>query len=566
MLKNTYFWLFTLASMVYVLGLDITVMDVDSAQYASISREMAETGNYLQVQHRGMDYLDKPPLLFWVNALLFSIFGVADWVFKLGSFLFTILGVYSTFRLGKILYNAETGRLAALLLYTCQAFFLFNNDVRTDTMLTSAVVFAIWQMTEWLHNRKWKWLIGGAVGIALAMLAKGPVGLMVPVLALGSYILGRKSWKDLYRWQYLVLVLIVAVLLSPMLYGLYQQFDAQPEKTTLMVSPDGLREEKGVSGLKFYLWTQSFGRITGENVWEDTSGPFFFVHNFLWSYLPWAFLFIFAFFTRIRQAFLDLIWAGRVPEMLTSMGFLLPFIILSMSSYKLPHYIFVLYPLASILTAWWWNEKVFGKNKQHPWLVMSMIFQTLIAVASGILVFFIQFRFFPGTPVWITILTIVGFAAGLYALITFRRSRLHLIIGAALISITLNLTMNAHFYPSIMLYQAGNQVADYVNKRQIDPEELFFFNTFSYSLGYYVQHSILVGTYDVLNDRLDKGESAYLLTTEEHLDQLRSDFNLGTIQEFNTFKVTRLSMKVLMPDQRKNNFEKFYLVQIKARK
>ena len=185
MLKNTYFWLFTLASMVYVLGLDITVMDVDSAQYASISREMAETGNYLQVQHRGMDYLDKPPLLFWVNALLFSIFGVADWVFKLGSFLFTILGVYSTFRLGKILYNAETGRLAALLLYTCQAFFLFNNDVRTDTMLTSAVVFAIWQMTEWLHNRKWKWLIGGAVGIALAMLAKGPVGLMVPVLAFG---------------------------------------------------------------------------------------------------------------------------------------------------------------------------------------------------------------------------------------------------------------------------------------------------------------------------------------------------------------------------------------------
>lgn len=562
MLKHTYFWLFLLATLVYIPGLHITVMDVDSAQYASISHEMAESGNYLQVQHRGEDYLDKPPLLFWVNALFFQLFGISDWAFKIGSFLFTILGVYSTYRVGKLLYNAKTGRLAALLLYTCQAFFLFNNDVRTDTILTAAVIFAIWQMLEWLHNKRWIWLLGGALGIALAMLAKGPVGLMVPVLALGSYIMGRKSWKDLYRWQYLVLVLIVVVLLSPMLYGLYDQFDAHPEKTTLMVSPDGLRFEKGVSGLRFYLWTQSFGRITGENVWKDTSGPFFFVHNFLWSYLPWAFMFVFALFTRLRQAFYDLIWAGRVPELLTPMGFLLPFIILSLSTYKLPHYIFILYPLASILVAWWWNEKVFGDNRQHPWLVMSLIFQAMIAVASGILIYFIQFRFFPDTPLWISVSTAIVFIAGIFFLIRYKKSRLNLIIGSVGVSLAINFTMNTRFYPGIMQYQAGNQVADYVNNQNINPDKLFFYNTFSFSLGFYLQHTVATASNEFILSKLGAGEDLYLLVTDEFIPELNAKYEFEQIEMFNSFKVTRLSAQVLFPEDRVHNFETYYLLHL----
>ncbi len=566
MLKSTYFWLFILATLVYIFGLPVTVMDVDSAQYASISREMAETGNYLQVQHRGMDYLDKPPLLFWLNALIFNIFGVHNWSFKLASLLFTMLGAYSTFRLGKLLYNTQTGLLAALLLYTCQAFFLFNNDVRTDTVLTGAVIFSIWQIAEWLHQRKWKWLIGGALGIALAMLAKGPIGLMVPVLAIFAYIIGRKSWKDLYRWQYLVLIGIVVLLLSPMLYGLYQQFDAHPEKTTLMVTPDGLSEEKGVSGVKFYLWTQSFGRITGENVWKNSSGPFFFVHNFLWSYLPWAFLFIFALFTRLRQAFFDLIWAGRTPELLTSMGFLLPFFILSLSSYKLPHYIFVLYPLASILVAWWWNEKVFGKHQQRPWLVMSTIFQLMIALASAILMYFILFRFFPGSPFWLIALASGLCITGLVFILRSSKSRLSIIIGSVIISLSVNLVLNLRFYPEITRYQAGNQVADYLKTQPIDKQQFYFYNTFSYSLGFYLETTVQTIDNPKIREKLTQGQSPVLLAGPNDLPLLEKEFEISVEKTFNTLKVTRLNAQVLFPDSRPDHFEDFHLVRVKGNK
>ena len=60
----------------YIIGmLMIDLMEVDTMQYGSIAWEMLDSGNFLQVQHRQLDYLDKPPLLFWLSSLSFSIFG-----------------------------------------------------------------------------------------------------------------------------------------------------------------------------------------------------------------------------------------------------------------------------------------------------------------------------------------------------------------------------------------------------------------------------------------------------------------------------------------------------------
>ena len=68
------------ACLVCIVGmLGIPLIDIDAAQYASMSREMASTGNYLQLYDLGADYLDKPPLLFWLSSLSIQLFGVHDW-------------------------------------------------------------------------------------------------------------------------------------------------------------------------------------------------------------------------------------------------------------------------------------------------------------------------------------------------------------------------------------------------------------------------------------------------------------------------------------------------------
>ncbi|MBK9732224.1 MAG: glycosyltransferase family 39 protein [Chitinophagaceae bacterium] len=323
--------IFLAATIVYVIGLFINVMEVDAAQYASISREMLENGSFLQVLHRGQNYLDKPPLLFWLSAFSFKLFGVSNVAFKLPTFLFTLFGVYSTYRIGILLYNKTTGIVAAIILYTCQAFFLFNNDVRTDALLTANVAFACWQLLEFSNSKKWSNLLLGFAGVALAMMAKGPIGAVVPAAALFSHFAYRCELKKLLWWQWYAGILFALLLMLPMLYGLQQQY--------------------GNAGPLFFFWTQSFGRITGENVWHNDTGPFFFVHNFGWSFLPWTLLAVFALLFLIFQFIKNRFSTTAIPEAFSLGGFVLPFIALSLSHYKLPHYIFVVYPLCAVMTA-----------------------------------------------------------------------------------------------------------------------------------------------------------------------------------------------------------------------
>ena len=233
-----YWILFALISFVHLLGMAlIDIMDVDAAQYASMSREMLETGNYLQLFNRGVEYLDKPPFLFWVSTLGFKLFGISNFTYKLPSFLFVLIGILSTYKLGNLLYNKQTGLLASLILYSSQAYFLFVHDVRTDTILANVVILAVWQLYVFIGDRSLKALLTGSIAVGIAMLEKGPIGVMVPVLALGSQIIYARDWKVIWRWEWLLGVVTVLIVLAPMCYGLYQQF--------------------GMHGLEFYFWTQS---------------------------------------------------------------------------------------------------------------------------------------------------------------------------------------------------------------------------------------------------------------------------------------------------------------------
>ena len=89
--KNT-FWLLLAAILgVQLVGVFcIPLMDIDAAQYASISREMLERNSFLQIYDLGKDYLDKPPMLFWLSALSMKIFGISDWAYRLPSFIFLL--------------------------------------------------------------------------------------------------------------------------------------------------------------------------------------------------------------------------------------------------------------------------------------------------------------------------------------------------------------------------------------------------------------------------------------------------------------------------------------------
>ncbi|MEO0641018.1 MAG: glycosyltransferase family 39 protein, partial [Bacteroidota bacterium] len=261
----------------------IEIMEVDAAQYASISLEMMESGSFLEVYHRGDDYLDKPPLLFWLSALSFQIFGINEIAYKLPSILVLMLGLYALFRFTRTWYDKETALLATVILGFTQAFFLITNDVRTDGLLTGWVIFAVWQLSSFIRSGNWGNLILGSLGVGLAMMTKGPIGIILPGAAIGADLLLKRQWKVIFHPQWLVFLLIVGVSLIPMCIGLYQQFDLHPEKEVY-----GL---EGPSGLEFFFWTQSFGRITGDIYWDNGAPSYYFFLTMLWDFQPWVLFF-----------------------------------------------------------------------------------------------------------------------------------------------------------------------------------------------------------------------------------------------------------------------------------
>ena len=128
--KNT-FWLLLIAILgVHLVGvLSIPLMDIDAAQYASISREMLERNSFLYIFDLGKDYLDKPPMIFWLSALSMKFFGISDWAYRVPSFIFLMLALYATFKFAQLKYNQRVAYLAVLILASCQAFFLISHDV-----------------------------------------------------------------------------------------------------------------------------------------------------------------------------------------------------------------------------------------------------------------------------------------------------------------------------------------------------------------------------------------------------------------------------------------------------
>jgi 4-amino-4-deoxy-L-arabinose transferase-like glycosyltransferase len=469
--RNPWVWLGLGLIAVCVRGLFLDVMDVDASQYASISMEMLQTGNWLQVHHRHADYLDKPPLLFWSSALSFALFGLHNWAYKLPSFLGAVAGVYATYRFCLLFYPKETARLAAFLLASSIGVFLICNDVRTDTLLMGMTACAVWQLAA-LYDSGRPSLSGvllAGLFIGLAMLAKGPIGLIVPVFAVGTHLLLRRDWRRLLYARWLLVLLVVAVVLAPMCWGLYQQFDLHPEKT--------VNGRTGVSGLYFYFWEQSFGRITGENVWKNDTSAFYFVHVYLWAFLPWPLLLIGA----VAQRFGALVQQKfRLPsgdEAFSIGAFALAFVALSLSRYKLPHYIFVTLPWAAVLTARWLA------TKSARWQTYGIgIVLVVLAAASALLLGFV----FPTANVlkW-------GIAVGLFgtaAVLLWKTSAGQpdrLVQGGVLAFLGTAFVLNFHFYPNLLPFQSTAAAPRYARQNGIPAESMAFFNRHGHALDFY---------------------------------------------------------------------------------
>ena len=525
--------LFIVILVIYIHNLFIDIMNIDAAQYAGISLEMATSNSYLEVKAFGNDYLDKPPLLFWLSSLSIKLLGGTNFAYKLPSFLFLLASLFAVYKYAILYYSEKIAKNAALILATTQAYFLITNDVRTDSLLTSCTIISIWLFSEYFEKRKFKNFLWGSVFIGLGMLAKGPIAAIAILLPIGINLIYQQKWRDVFNFRWFLTLLIVGIVLFPMSYGLYTQFDAHPEK--------------GKSGLYFYYWLQSFGRITGENVWNNGLPWHFFLGSSVWDLFPWAVPLYIALILKISAVFNS---KTKMPEITTLVGFISIFGMLSLSKYKLPHYIFVTFPFAAILLSNYLSNLELKTWKR--WKIMYYIFGLLIVVVFIIY----QFLFFTTFNIWVLISIIIQ----LIILFYFRKTRIQSISELLILVVTLNFFLSFVFYPKLLSYQADSCAAKWASTT-IKNEEVFLYDKNSHAFNFYSKNSFtkVVNATQVKNMK----KPFWLYIRAEDFAQLK-DSNIKIIEKktFSNYPITRLKLDFLLENKRASVIKNRYLIKI----
>jgi hypothetical protein len=281
--------------------------------------------------------------------------------------------------------------------------------------------------------------------------------------------------------------------------------------------------------------------------------PFFFLHSFIVAFAPWSIMAYIAVGDRIRR-FRKIKW-----EFASSLIILIVFVLVSISRYQLPHYLNVIFPFAAVLAA--------ALVTLHPptgkWLqamtVMQMIISLLILIAAALL----NAWFFPVSSGWV----IAGIILLLSLVFYFVKSRNYdlrqrAICVSASSMLFFFFLMNTNFYPQLLKYQGGKDLAA-ASRPLITRDSVYVWdNTFSSSFHFH-SGKFRLPFHDSI---LLKQDNAWLLFDEKEEAVVRDKYELEKpLLAAEDFEVTRLTLKFLDPSTRKDQTTRLVLGRIKRK-
>ncbi|WP_157304362.1 ArnT family glycosyltransferase [Chitinophaga tropicalis] len=515
--KQISFWIIGLLVLVHITGLPVTIMEPDGALYAGIAKHMVQHHDYLNLFADGHDWLDKPHFPFWMAALSYQFLGFTSFAYKLPALIFLLLGVWYTYRFALSLYGDQVARWSACILLTAEHLVISSTDVRAEPYLTGLIIAAVYH----LYKRQ---LIPGALFTACAVMTKGPFALVPVGAAIAGQYIFTKQWKELFHVRWLLVALLTGIFIIPELYALYVQFDAHPEKVVF--------GQTGVSGIRFFFWDSQFGRFMNTGPIKGNGDPSFFFHTVLWAFLPWSVFLYVAVIMFIRKG-------RQAKEYYCISGALATFLLFSLSRFQLPHYLNIVFPFFSILTA----RYILSVEKIRAFRITQYIIMGII----GIAVIGLWALYRPSVNYLFVVLMLL--VAGAFIFLPLKGLPL-IFFRTCLASVFLNLFLNGLFYPDVLQYQSGSTAAFYANKA-LKGEAIGFYKVNSYAMEYYLDAPVL------RSDTL----SSLIFTTPEQKDTLEMrGHRCKVISSFPHFPVTKLDLQFVNAGTRSSATGKRLLV------
>ena len=541
--RRFYFWVLVPILLIVVSALPVPLV-INAAKYAEIGREMLINHDWINLTIGGDAYDQKPPLLFWIAAFTFKLFGLSIPAYKLTVLLFSFIGVYSTYRLGKLYYGKETGLLAAFFWISSLGFLHFNNDIHTDTLLADFVVFSVWQYSAYLKTHKWQNFLLGAVGVGLSMLAKGPVGLVIPAAAIGGTLMLQKQWKELFNYRWLVALAIVSIMILPTMTRLFNQF--------------------GLEGITFYFWTNNVGRVTGS--YQGSGADYsYYLHTSLYILLPWTIFMIYGFIKEVRG--LNRLRKNRTEdfEVVNILAVVVYLGILSVAKQQNPHYMLSAIPFIYIVTAKW-TVRLFADEQESKNRNTITKINNVIAVVGPIVLLVFPVIVFPEQRLlyW----GIYGILFTGILIMVVRKNSLQRQIVMLTFAITIMLfTFNVNMLPNMLKFHTSIEAAEIFNEKAPEGASLSIYadNTRLWNLFLYSKSP---GKYLVVKEDLEAflpKPGAWIYTSEAGFNELRGmGLNMIVVKKFTEHKqLTDQTARFLIPKTRASRFNTMYLVELR---
>jgi 4-amino-4-deoxy-L-arabinose transferase-like glycosyltransferase len=310
------------------------LFEPDEGRYGEIPREMVASGDWITPRLDGIKYFEKPPLQYWATAAAIGVFGPAAWTVRAWPCLTGLLGLALAYALARRLYDRRTAWLAAIIQGGALMYFALAHFATLDMGLCCMLQIAMSALVLLAQrapggapgaaSARWRAPLLLGIGIALAVLSKGLVGIVIPAAVAALYLLAMRDWRLPWRAQPWWSLLALAVLAAPWFVLVSARNPEFPH---------------------FFFIHEHFERYL-TRVHERYQPAWFFIPVLAAGFLPWSTLLPRA----LRLGWHDARGGDRASAMLLAWAAVV-FVFFSISQSKLMPYILPMFPALALLTA-----------------------------------------------------------------------------------------------------------------------------------------------------------------------------------------------------------------------
>jgi len=473
----------------------------------------------------GLELPSKPPLFHWLAAVTSLIHGSTDeWGIRFPSAALSLIALLCVFAAGSALWNPNAGLIAALTLMTTFEWARAATGARVDMTLTFGLQVAFLSLLFFMRNRAAGWLIPLYIGIALAVLGKGPVGAVLPGLVALVMLAVTRDASFLRQMRLGYGALAVGIVAGTwyvlaLILGGWQFF----HKQVLAENVFTFLNSRDFGGGHRHAVTYLFGAL-------------------LAGLLPWT-IFLPAVGVRLWRQRRQLL--RRDPQVYLLVWIAVVFGLYAVAASKRGVYLLALYPAVALLLGWWWDEQSRAPVEEERWLVrllpflgwvlmglVGLTFLTVLLESLGAPLLVTVSRWLPRSAQpfapclsdtiraqrWLLLGLLMTAVASLYACIRAARAARWVGILAGVFCTAAALIMSVC---QVLLPGIAQQVSfrDFMREvRQAVPpaDHLFFFNAFEYGAAFYWQ-----GHIPRYEGPWPTGAPRYLLMEKEEWDRVQ---------------------------------------------